>query len=544
MAWNGIFKEAATTGKRELTVKKQAFSDEDATAIETWNDETLFKVRGLNHLRLMGFSSMTSFSPQISQLNSLLELILTNNGLESLPEEIGSLTRLRLLDASHNQLKLLPQSFYSLSSLQKLLLAHNQLCNDSFPPQSAGSGSPPFPSLQYIDMSHNEMEELPEFVYQSVSVLELLSPHNKIQSLLSDVSNLSNLKTLDLTHNSIIFLPAELSQCAKLRFISFDDNQIQDRRLVKILNQFGETKPKAVLDYLTSSKTGKGGGGKGKKKKGGASVEDTPSEIVHARYIIKIVRPEQYVMIKSMNAARQVRPYLVCAVIRNLALDEDGALRAFITLQTKLHETVCKKRRLATIATHSLSSLSLPLSYQCRSPDRIKLQPLDWDKEVTVRQFISHLKSNKPDRAREGSKPYSVDVSAAHLSKFLPLVDSNLMVYLSDSSGTVFSLPPLTNSEPSKITEATRDVLVEVTSSTSLSDAKQAMSALLLEMIDNGLHSVSTDVEEAATPKGPPQLIVEQTKVIDEADKLLVMYPARPDLILDSATKIDVMRPV
>ena len=348
MAWNGIFKEAATTGKRELTVKKQAFSDEDAASIETWKDETLFKVRGLNHLRLMGFSSMTSFSPQISQLNSLLELILTNNGLESLPEEIGSLSRLRLLDASHNQLKLLPRSFYSLSSLQKLLLAHNQLCKDSFPPQSAaGSDSPPFPSLQYIDMSHNEMEELPEFVYQSVSVLELLSPHNKIQFLSSDVSNLTNLKTLDLTHNSIIFLPAELSQCAKLRFISFDDNQIQDRRLVKILNQFGETKPKAVLDYLASCKTGKGGGGgggggKGKKKKGGASVEDTPSEIVHARYIIKIVRPEQYVMIKSMNAARQVRPYLVCAVIRNLALDEDGALRAFITLQVlALLQTCC-----------------------------------------------------------------------------------------------------------------------------------------------------------------------------------------------------------
>ena len=339
MAWNGIFKEAATTGKRELTVKKQAFTDEDAAAIETWEDETLFKVRGLNHLRLMGFSGMTSFSPLISQLNSLLELILTNNGLESLPEEIGSLSRLRLLDASHNQLKLLPQSFYSLSSLQKLLLAHNQLCNDSFPPQSAtGAGSPPFPSLQYIDMSHNEMEELPEFVYESVSVLELLSPHNKIQSLSSDVSNLSNLKTLDLTHNSIRFLPAELSQCAKLRFISFDDNQIQDRRLVKILNQFGETKPKAVLDYLASSKTVKGGagGGKGKKKKGGAPVEDAPSEIVHARYIIKIVRPGQYVMIKSMNAARQVRPYLVCAVIRNLALDEDGALRAFITLQVLL----------------------------------------------------------------------------------------------------------------------------------------------------------------------------------------------------------------
>ena len=336
MAWNGLFKEAATTGKRELTVKRQAYTEEDAVTIETWKDETLFKVRGLNHLRLMGFSGMTRLSPLISQLNSLLELILTNNGLEELPEEIGSLSRLRLLDASHNHLKLLPQSFYDLSSLQKLLLAHNELSDDSFPPQSTDA-STSFPSLQYVDMSHNVMEELPDFLYQSVGVLEVLSPHNKIRCLSGDVANLTNLKTLELTHNCIRGLPPELSQCTKLRVISFDDNEIEDRRLVKILDQFGATKPKAVLDYLSSSKSsksGKGGSKGGKKKKRGASPDDVPSvEISHARCIINITRPGQHVTIKSMNAARQVRPYLVCAVVRDLALDEDGALRAFITLQ-------------------------------------------------------------------------------------------------------------------------------------------------------------------------------------------------------------------
>lgn len=340
MAWSGIFKEAATTGKRELTVKRQAYEEEEITAIETWNDETLFKVRGLNHLRLMGFTNMRILSPQINQLNSLLELILTNNGLESLPEEIGSLSRLRLLDASHNHLKLLPESFYQLKSIQKLLLGHNELTMDSFP----GMGTGPFPSIQYVNMAHNQLNELPQFVYQSISLLELLLPNNKVEIISSDIANLVSLKTLELTHNSIHSVPSELSQCSKLRTIEFSDNPIDDPRLVKILNQFGATKPKAVLDYLASSKyTAKAGGkGKGKKKKGGASLEaeteaaPIPVVVSHAKHVIKVVRPTQFVTIKSMNTARQVRPYLVCAIVRDLELEEDGALRTFITLQVTI----------------------------------------------------------------------------------------------------------------------------------------------------------------------------------------------------------------
>ena len=94
--------------KRELTVKRDTYGEKDAVAIETWEDVTLFKVRGLNHLHISGFPQMTSISPQITQLNSLLELILIENGLQSLPEEIGTLTRLRLLDASSNAINQLP----------------------------------------------------------------------------------------------------------------------------------------------------------------------------------------------------------------------------------------------------------------------------------------------------------------------------------------------------------------------------------------------------------------------------------------------------
>ena len=65
MAWDGIFKEAAKIGKREITVKKDTLSPSDVEAIQSWSDVTLFKVRGLNRLLLSGFSEMREMNSQL-----------------------------------------------------------------------------------------------------------------------------------------------------------------------------------------------------------------------------------------------------------------------------------------------------------------------------------------------------------------------------------------------------------------------------------------------------------------------------------------------
>ena len=58
---------------------------------------------------------------------------------------------------------------------------------------------------------------------------------------------------------------------------------------------------------------------------------------------------------------------------------------------------------------------------------------------------------------------------------------------------------------------------------------------------------VSTETGAAAVgPLGSlQQLIVEPVRVIDEADKLLVFYPSRTDLLLDekTAASLEVLRP-
>lgn len=62
-------------------------------------------------------------------------------------------------------------------------------------------------------------------------------------------------------------------------------------------------------------------------------------------------------------------------------------------IQTKLHETVCDHRTLATIATHDVSSLVFPLEYEAVTPAEIQLVPLGRHKDITAEQLISDLRT-------------------------------------------------------------------------------------------------------------------------------------------------------
>lgn len=48
---------------------------------------------------------------------------------------------------------------------------------------------------------------------------------------------------------------------------------------------------------------------------------------------------------------------------------------ASFMFQTKLHEDICEKRTVATIATHDLQLVKAPLTYDVQPPDELKVGP-------------------------------------------------------------------------------------------------------------------------------------------------------------------------
>ena len=348
-----MFREAASSGKRELVLRKDAMTKATACSFEEGSDVSLFGVVSLNNLRVSGFHHLPHLS-RISELTALLQLSLTENQLESLPKELGSLQRLRLLDVSRNSLTSLPTSLFLLPALQTLLMAHNSLSNSSFP---ADLQVPVLPSLHQLDVAGNQLTSLPAFLTHTPHLAELRIAHNSLSSLDADlIGGMASLRLLEAHNNQLLTLPHQLASCSKLKTLQLEGNPLKDRRLLKLVTQHGTHKPKAVLDYLASRapQTGREGAkGKGKGRgKGKVTVvevaeesEDSDVEFSDRPPVLMVVRPERGcgVEVVATSNARRVRPYIVCTVIRGLTLGHHDTLREFLTLQVTHTQTHTQK---------------------------------------------------------------------------------------------------------------------------------------------------------------------------------------------------------
>ncbi len=74
----------------------------------------------------------------------------------------------------------------------------------------------------------------------------------------------------------------------------------------------------------------------------------------------------------------------------------------FFFSQTKLHDTVCKRRRSAALATHNLDKMSSPLHYECHAAADVSMTPLNWTKKITVLEYLRNLHRLKGDKRGGG----------------------------------------------------------------------------------------------------------------------------------------------
>ncbi|MGH0177795.1 UNVERIFIED_CONTAM: hypothetical protein FKN15_075895 [Acipenser sinensis] len=556
--WAEKIEKAEKEKRRELVLQGQ-LTDKKIQQTSSLNPK-IYSLTLLNYLEVSQSPSLREIDAGIGNLIHLQSLLLCRNKLSEIPRAVGSLKSLKVLDVSVNELQALPEEISQLCDLNTLNVSCNQI-------KALPTGLSKCVKLAIINISKNEISAFPaDFFSDDLDLLStIVANENAIADISGEISNLSALKNLDLSNNKLTEIPSELADCSKLKEINFRGNKLKDKRLEKMVNG---CQTKSVLDYLRAGGRGKG---KGKGKQDSGEKDDSrekekkkrpdkrqknrreeEEEEDLNRMVVRVLHVSDSptaVTVKVTALVKEVRPYIVCCVVKGMNLKSGNALKRFLTAQIKLHDEICEKRTKATIATHDLQLVKGPLLYDARSPKTLKIIPLG-RKEIKAADLVRQLQLEAEEQRKQRKRQ---NVSGLH--KYLQLLDDKENYpCVVDAEDHVISFPPITNSEKTKMRKSTSELFVEVTSSTSLQVCKDVMDSLIVKMAE--LNKFTFDHEEEASldletdpangetaselaanenteKEASPQLTVQQVRIVDTDGSLKVVYPSKTDLNMD-----------
>ena len=187
----------------------------------------------------------------------------------------------------------------------------------------------------------------------------------------------------------------------------------------------------------------------------------------------------------SVDETESYRPFIACAVMTLPPVDETSLI-AIMKLQENLHWGVGRDRKLASIGVYDLATITPPITYRTIDPDKEPFVPLGMPgKKMTGRQILeSHPKG----------------MAYAEL-----LADHKRYPVLVDSKGQVLSMPPIINSEETKLKQGTTRVFIDVTGISQAAVTK-SLDTLVCSLCRNrrqgrnGRRSSNAAAKSASTP--------------------------------------------
>jgi len=137
------------------------------------------------------------------------------------------------------------------------------------------------------------------------------------------------------------------------------------------------------------------------------------------------------------------RPFIVCALVKMPPLDHNS-LRDVMKLQENLHWGIGRDRKLASIGVYNMDVLEPPISYSAVDPIEFSFCPLGMPGTVMTPKEIleSHPKGKAYADLMEDYVRYPI---------------------LQDKKGQVLSMPPIINSEETKIKIGSTNLFIDVT---------------------------------------------------------------------------------
>lgn len=200
------------------------------------------------------------------------------------------------------------------------------------------------------------------------------------------------------------------------------------------------------------------------------------------------------------------RPSIACAVLRNVRFD-DERIKLLMNLQEDLHWALGRDRKLASIGVYDLDKVgvsdSKPFVYRAVGPDELRFVPLgysinDAGSEMTPREILEKHKTGR---------------AYAHL-----LNKYSAYPLLTDHTGKVMSMPPIINSEATRVTLDTRQCFVDVT-------------GLAQRTVDRALNILVSGLKEAM-----PELQIEAVRIDYPTGAIVTPNFTATEMTLDGVT--------
>lgn len=172
----------------------------------------------------------------ITEAEAIKSLMVNDTGIKSIIG-IEIFQNLIMLDISSNEIKDIPKELGTLQNLRILIINDNQITD-------LGSGITNLINLEVLDASSNKIVKLPTDINKLIKLEQLQLQNNMINELPDGISSLKSLEMLVLEENLIEKLPKKIGELSELTILDLGNNKLQE-----IPWEIGSLKKLYFLDF-------------------------------------------------------------------------------------------------------------------------------------------------------------------------------------------------------------------------------------------------------------------------------------------------------
>ncbi len=222
------------------------------------------------------------------------------------------------------------------------------------------------------------------------------------------------------------------------------------------------------------------------------------------------------VTVEVDRSVKAIRPFIAAGVVTNVKLT-DEIVASLMQVQEKLHASLCRNRRRGSIGVYDLDTIKPPVRYTTTLPDGIRFVPLELDRELTPAQIL-----------REHPKGIEYGSIMQEWPRYPLLIDSR---------GVVLSMPPIINSEETRVTSNTKRLFIDVTGDDERV-ANQSLTILMTGLAERGFGIQSVTVKYPSRRVRTPDLRPSRHRLSTRATNEFIGLNLKPKEIAKIAKRM------